>query len=59
MRVASVHPGVTLGSVQSATGFELVVEGTPPETEPPTDEELNALRLRVDTDGLLRRMAGK
>jgi glutaconate CoA-transferase subunit B len=59
MRVASVHPGVTLGSVQSATGFELVVHGTLPETEPPTDEELNALRLSVDADGLLRGWAGR
>jgi len=54
MRVASIHPGVTLGMVQSATGFDLVIEGTPPETEPPTDEELNALRLSVDAGGRLR-----
>jgi len=58
MRVASLHPGVTLGTVQSATGFELMVEGTPPDTAPPTDEELRVLRLSVDADSLLRRLPG-
>ena len=55
MRLHSTHPGVSVGEVVAATGFELVI---PPEvgvTEPPTEEELHMLRTRIDAQGELRR----
>ncbi|AYH43557.1 CoA-transferase [Azoarcus sp. DN11] len=55
MRVRSLNPGVSLAQVIDATGFELVVEGTPPVTEPPSAEELQLLRTRVDSTGVLRK----
>ena len=54
MRLKSVHPGVTVGEVQSATGFPLVIPDEVPETPLPTDEELAVLRTRVDPTGALR-----
>ena len=51
MKIEALHPGVTTEQVQENTGFALVV---PPEvgvTEPPTGEELAALR-RIDPDRL-------
>ena len=42
MRVVSVHPGVTVDDVLEQTGFPLVVED-PPETRPPTGDELALL----------------
>ena len=41
MRLASVHPGVTVDDVVEATGFELHrADGDVPATRLPTDEEL-------------------
>jgi glutaconate CoA-transferase, subunit B len=45
MRLEKVQPGVTVEQVRAATGFELVVPEPVSEVEPPTDEELQALRL--------------
>jgi hypothetical protein len=47
MRLRSVHPEVSVEAVVAATGFELVIEGDVPETEPPTAEELELIR-RLD-----------
>ena len=55
MRLKSVHPGVTVEEVVENTGFELIVPETVLQTEPPTKEELDFLRTRVDTAGLLRK----
>lgn len=55
MRVASVHPGVSLEQVRDATGFDLLVEGEPPVTRMPSAQELELLRTRVDRHGILRR----
>jgi glutaconate CoA-transferase subunit B len=55
MRVRSVHPGVTLEQVRDATGFDLVVDGTPPITVMPSEQELMLLRTRVDTRRTLKR----
>jgi glutaconate CoA-transferase subunit B len=44
MRLRSVHPAVSVEAVVAATGFELVIEGDVPETEPPTAEELELIR---------------
>jgi glutaconate CoA-transferase subunit B len=57
MRIQSLHPGITVQQVREATGFELVVEGTPPTTAMPTEEELSLLRTRVDREGKLRKGA--
>jgi glutaconate CoA-transferase subunit B len=54
MRLKSVNPGVTVDQVVAATGFELVIPADVPETEAPTDEELEVLRTRVDPTGVLR-----
>ena len=51
MRVRSVHPGVTLDDVEAATGFELVVPDTVPETAVPSDEDLRLLDEVLDADG--------
>ena len=54
MRLYSLHPGVTLDQVKENTGFEFEVPDQVPETEPPTVEELEVLRGRVDPEGVLR-----
>ena len=54
MRLKSLHPGVTLDQVVDNTGFELVVPSAMPVTEPPTPEQLNVLRTRIDVRGALR-----
>lgn len=48
MRIASVHPGVAVGEVVDATGFELVVPDDVPETRDPTDEERRLLDEILD-----------
>ena len=50
MRLRSVHPGVTVGEVQAATGFELAVDGSVPETRRPEADELELLRTVLDPD---------
>jgi glutaconate CoA-transferase subunit B len=52
MRLASTHPGVSVGDVVAATGFELVLPRSVQETPPPTAEELAEIR-RLDPDGNL------
>ena len=55
LRLRSVHPGVTVDQVVAATGFPLIVPDRVPDTSPPTADELDILRRRVDPQGLLRR----
>ncbi len=52
MRVRSVHPGVSVDDVVAATGFELVVPPSVPESRLPTDDELRWIRGVIDPDGL-------
>ncbi len=52
MRIASVHPGVTVDEVQAATGFPLVVPPDVPTTREPTAAELRLLREVLDPRGL-------
>ena len=54
MRLKSVHPGVAVDEVVENTGFELIIPDKVPETERPTREEIECLRTRVDTKGMLR-----
>ncbi len=55
LRLCSFHPNVSAAEVQAQTGFSLVSSAPIPGTEPPTPEELEVLRARVDRTGFLRR----
>jgi hypothetical protein len=48
MRLASVHPGVTVDQVVAATGFELAIADDVATTRPPTAEELELIRTVID-----------
>ncbi|MGW7430722.1 CoA-transferase subunit beta [Streptomyces sp. NPDC054861] len=52
MRLASLHPGVTVDQVRAATGFELVIGDEVPYTRDPTAEELRLIREEIDPAGL-------
>ncbi len=61
MRLTHLHPGVSAGQVQDNTGFELVMADEVAETPPPTDQQLDILRTRLDPHDLRRTVfpAGK
>lgn len=48
MRLASVHPGVTVETVREATGFTLTVPDDVPYTRDPTPAELVLIRAVID-----------
>jgi len=49
MRLKSLHPGVTVETVQESTGFKVLLpEREVPITDPPGEEELRILREEVD-----------
>jgi acyl CoA:acetate/3-ketoacid CoA transferase beta subunit len=52
MRLRSLHPGVSLDDVVSATGFELVIDDEVSFTREPTPEELHLIREVIDPNGL-------
>jgi acyl CoA:acetate/3-ketoacid CoA transferase beta subunit len=52
MRIASVHPGVSVDEVIENTGFELAIPDDVPETRAPTGDELRLLREFIDPEGL-------
>ena len=52
MRLRSVHPGVTVGEVVEATGFELEIPAEVPESRVPTPDELELIRRVIDPKGL-------
>ncbi|TDA63675.1 MAG: CoA synthetase [Clostridia bacterium] len=53
LRLKSVHPGVSTDEVLDNTGFDLIVPDHVPQTQPPTEQELNILRTEVDPKGIL------
>jgi glutaconate CoA-transferase subunit B len=56
MRLKSVHPGITVEAVQSATGFELLLpEGSVPETRSPTEAQVRLIRDVIDPDEMRKR----
>ncbi|MGW6952926.1 CoA-transferase subunit beta [Streptomyces xanthophaeus] len=55
MRLASVHPGVTVEQVRAATGFELAADGEVPFTREPDAQELRLIREVIDPKGLRER----
>jgi glutaconate CoA-transferase, subunit B len=48
MRIIAVNPGSTVEDIQNNCGFELLKADQITETKPPTEEELNLLRTRID-----------
>lgn len=55
MRLASLHPGVTVDAVVEATGFELAIPEDVGETRMPTPEELRLIREVLDPRGVRER----
>jgi hypothetical protein len=51
MRLATVHPGVSVQQVLESTEFELIVPNKVPATDYPMCEELRLLRI-IDPDGI-------
>ncbi|MEH0543703.1 CoA-transferase [Streptomyces sp. B21-105] len=51
MRLASLHPGVSVEQVREATGFELAVAEEVPCTREPTAAELRLIREVIDPGG--------
>ncbi|PKV85205.1 CoA-transferase subunit beta [Streptomyces sp. TLI_146] len=51
MRLASLHPGVTVAQVRAATGFEPAVPDEVPFTRDPSAEELRLIREVLDPEG--------
>ncbi|MGW4868634.1 CoA-transferase subunit beta [Streptomyces chartreusis] len=58
MRLASLHPGVTLEQVREATSFELAVPDDVPRTRQPTAEELRLIREVIDPGNTRAREVG-
>jgi acyl CoA:acetate/3-ketoacid CoA transferase beta subunit len=58
MRLASVHPGVTVAQVREATGFDLVVPDEVPYTREPTARELRLIREVIDPQNTRSREVG-
>lgn len=52
MRLASVHPGVTVEQIRQATGFALTIPDGVPYTREPTAAELRLIREVIDPKGL-------
>lgn len=57
VRLRSLHPGVSAGQVQQATGFELQIDAAVPETPAPSAEQL-ALLARLDPHNLRASVLG-
>jgi len=55
MRLRSVHPGVTVDDVVTATDFELETAADVPESRLPTPEELELIREVIDPEGARER----
>ena len=52
MRLASLHPGVSVEEVARATGFTLTVPADVPRTPSPTEDALRLIRERIDPKSL-------
>ncbi|OQD54660.1 CoA-transferase [Streptomyces phaeoluteigriseus] len=58
MRLASVHPGVTVAQVREATGFALAASDEVPYTREPSARELALIRDVIDPAGTRTREVG-
>jgi len=54
MRLIALNPGITVENVKENTGFEILIADKVEKNDPPTAEELQILREKVDPDGLYR-----
>lgn len=54
LTLRTLHPGVTLAEIRERTGFDVVPAADLTTTQPPTTEELTALRTVVDPLGVRR-----
>ncbi|NUU08462.1 CoA-transferase [Leifsonia sp. C5G2] len=52
MTAVSLHPGVHWADVEAATGFAIGRPDDLPTTPPPSEEELELLRVHIDPDGI-------
>jgi acyl CoA:acetate/3-ketoacid CoA transferase beta subunit len=52
MRLATVHPGVTVEEVEARTGFPLLRAPRVGETPLPSAGEVRLLRERIDPEGI-------
>jgi acyl CoA:acetate/3-ketoacid CoA transferase beta subunit len=61
MKIGTIHPGVDIETLKSSTGFNLIIPEILNETKPPTNEEIELLREKVDPLGIrkLEVLAGK
>ncbi|MFE7104903.1 CoA-transferase subunit beta [Streptomyces sp. NPDC057575] len=55
MRLASLHPGVTVDQVREATGFALTIADDVPYTREPSTAELSLIREVIDPHGTRNR----
>ncbi|WP_326649270.1 CoA-transferase subunit beta [Streptomyces sp. NBC_01750] len=55
MRLASLHPGVTVDQIRRATGFALTIPAHVPYTREPTAAELRLIREVIDPKGTRER----
>jgi acyl CoA:acetate/3-ketoacid CoA transferase beta subunit len=51
MRLRSIHPGVTVNEIVSATGFDLCIPEHVPQSRQPSEEELWLIRSVIDPEG--------
>ena len=58
MRLATLHPGVTVEEVEAHTGFPLLRSPTVGETPLPSAEEVRLLRERIDPEGIYIKAKG-
>ncbi len=58
LRLRAVHPGFTVKEVVELSGIKFDIPETFYTTQPPTKQELEMLRKRIDPNGLLRDIAG-
>ncbi|MGW7363575.1 CoA-transferase subunit beta [Streptomyces sp. NPDC054841] len=58
MRLASLHPGVTVEQIREATGFDLTIGEDVPYTREPTPAELRLIREVIDPAGARDREVG-
>jgi len=54
MRLKGLYPGVKLQDVIVNTGFKLIIPKEVEEIPPPTEEDIDILRNRIDIDKMLR-----
>jgi len=52
MKIGTIHPGKTIEEIKKSTGFELLEPKDLRKTLPPTEEEINVLRNKVDPLGI-------